>query len=100
MNDSDFETELPSMTEELHVEKIVNPVETKKEDVKIQEPFSKIDKELVCVLFVILASLISHNEITNSLITSLVNSDQISFIIQCVLTGLVFYAINNLYKRI
>lgn len=99
-DDMDFETPLP---EEIVLAPpppppvvVTEPVKPSKKD----DDFFKLDKEMINVIFVILSSLLSHNDIISNLLRVTINSESVSFIIQSILCGVIFYTICNFYKRI
>ena len=110
MNDDEFETDLPSHgkiennkveeqpTEDLKVEELIPPLPDKNKSNDIG--FLKLDKEITDVIFVVLSSLLAHNDIVSALFNSVTDSDTISFILQCIISGVIFYSISLFYKRI
>lgn len=103
MDDNDFETDLPSSyidkedtpdtpTDNMQVEEIIP---------KKEEPSTfKLDKEVIDIIFVILSSLLAHNDIITNFFNMTTQSDTISFILQSILCGVIFYAVSIFYKRI
>lgn len=96
-DEMEFETPLPN--EQLYKE-IIEPVHKESEKTKPNEEYFKLDKEMINVIFVILSSLLSHNDIISNLLHITIKSESVSFIIQSILCGIIFYTICNFYKRI
>ena len=110
MNDTDFETDLPSSF--IDEDETGSNVDSVQEDMKVEEikPIKKtkeeetssfkLDKEVIDIIFVVLSSLLSHNDIVTKFFNITTQSDTISFILQSILCGVIFYAVSLFYKRI
>ena len=108
MNDTDFETDLPSSY--IDKDDTGSNVDSEPEDMKVEEikpnkktkedSSFKLDKEVIDIIFVILSSLLAHNDIITNFFNITTQSDTISFILQSILCGVIFYAVSLFYKRI